>query len=480
MWLLIGFIFLIFSNGTNHIIPIATWLAPVFLLRFLRTQSKPKGLLIFLPVYLLGWIIMLYGMYHAGMPAWVGIMTAVVYGIVFYLPFLADRLITPQMKSFASTLVFPCAWVIVEFFLTSLDFTGSWFLLAYTQHGNLPLLQLVSITGIYGISFLITWFASAINWSWEHEFSLPRIWKGISIYFGILISILLLGGAYMTFLPADSDTVRAAAITRSFDIDIGVEECREKFSGEELSDCQARLFDRTLTEFLEDSKKAASLGAKIIVWQENGLTVLQADEPEYVEQAREFAMQENVYLVMGTKMAAKEDVDDENKAIIITPEGEISEYLKNHKVAGDEHIFGDGKVLIQDSAYGTLASVICYDVDFPSFVRQAGNADIMLVPSHDWDGITPIHTRMAHFRPIENGFSMIRADYHGISSAVDYHGNILAQMNDFTTEDRIMIADIPMTGIKTIYSQIGDLFVWLCVLGLLGILGLRFSKLKKI
>ena len=80
--------------------------------------------------------------------------------------------------------------------------------------------QLVSITGIFGISFLITCFASVVNWAWEHEFSLLKIWKGISLYLGIFIFILLLGGAYLTFLPADSDTVRAAAITRSFDMDI--------------------------------------------------------------------------------------------------------------------------------------------------------------------------------------------------------------------------------------------------------------------
>ena len=65
---------------------------------------------------------------------------------------------------------------------------------------------------------------------------------------------------------------------------------------------------------------------------------------------------------------------------------------------------------------------------------------------------------MPIFRAIENGFSMVRADYHGLSNAVDYHGNILSQMNDFTTEERIMIADIPTEGIKTIYSIIGDSF----------------------
>jgi apolipoprotein N-acyltransferase len=120
-------------------------------------------------------------------------------------------------------------------------------------------------------------------------------------------------------------------------------------------------------------------------------------------------MQEKVYLLMGMHMLSKDRSVDENKAVLISPSGQVSEYLKNHLVFGDNDILGDGKVLIQDSDYGKLATIICYD-----------------------------------------------ADYKGLSTAVDYHGNILSQMNDFTTEDKIMIADIPKQGIKTVYSQIGS------------------------
>lgn len=472
LWLIIGFIFLIFSNGTFNIIPIATWLAPLFLLRFLRTQNKLKGLLIFLPVYILGWIIMLYGMYYAGMPAWVSIVTGLTYGIVFFLPFLADRLISHKIKGFLATLVFPVAVVTVEYLLT-LTPGYSWFSIAYTQYGNFPLMQLVSITGIWGISFLIAWFASVVNWAWEQKIELPKIKKGLALYFTILILILILGGAYMTFLPADSDTVRTAAISRSFDIDVEAKKCDGDMS------CILEMQNRSLNEFLEHSKSAVNSGAKIIVWIENGVAVEQADEANFIERAREFAIEEKVYLIMGLKMSAKEKYLDENKAVFIDPSGKVYEYLKNHRAANDQHILGDGKVLIKDSEYGKLATIICQDTYIPNFVRQAADVDIILIPSHTWKEITPIAQNMASFRAIENGFSMLRADYHGISTAVDYHGNILSQMNDFTTEERIMIADIPKQGIKTIYSQIGDSFAWLCVLGFLIMIGLSFSKFKK-
>jgi len=81
LWLVVGFVFLIFSNGIWNIIPIATWLAPVFLIRFLRTQTKIKGLLLFAPVYLTAWIIMLYGVYPGEVK--VSLVTASAYGIFF-------------------------------------------------------------------------------------------------------------------------------------------------------------------------------------------------------------------------------------------------------------------------------------------------------------------------------------------------------------------------------------------------------------
>ena len=480
LWLLIGFILLVFSNGIHLIIPLTTWLAPVFLIRFLRTQPKGKGLAIFALVNCTAWVIMQFGIYpDLGV---IGTSFGVVYGIIFFLPYLADRLVAPKTKGFLATLVFPAAWATIEFLLSSMPYTGSWFALAFTQLDNLPLIQLASITGIYGIGFLINWFAMVVNWVWEQEFSIQKSWKGASLYVGILILVLLYGGAYMTIAPADSETVRVANVTRSFDVDEEVEYCKENFTGDELSTCYLEgINKRTLDEFLEGSQQAADAGAEIVVWQENGLVVRQSDETAYVAQARELAIQESIYLVMGTKMVAKQKYDDENKIIFITPQGEISEYLKNHKVAGDEHRLGDGKILFNDSPYGKLAALICYDADFPGFVRQAGkaDADIMLIPAQDWTEITPVHGRMPTMGAIENGYSLIRNGFHGVSIAVDYHGNMLSQLDNFTTDERVMIADLPTKGIQTIYAFIGDVFAWLCVLGSVGFVGLVVINRKK-
>ena len=97
-------------------------------------------------------------------------------------------------------------------------------------------------------------------------FFLPlHVWH-LGIYLGVLLLVLLFGGAYLAFSPANSETVRAAAVTRSFDVDEMVKYCKETFEGEELSECYLQgINQRTLDEFLEGSNQAADVGAKIIV-----------------------------------------------------------------------------------------------------------------------------------------------------------------------------------------------------------------------
>jgi apolipoprotein N-acyltransferase len=74
----------------------------------------------------------------------------------------------------------------------------------------------------------------------------------------------------------------------------------------------------------------------------------------------------------------------------------------------------------------------------------------------------------AVFRAVENGASMLRAARWGLSSAVDPLGRTLATMDDSLAAQKVMVAQLPTKGVVTIYSRIGDLFAWLCIIGLLG------------
>ncbi len=110
-----------------------------------------------------------------------------------------------------------------------------------------------------------------------------------------------------------------------------------------------------------------------------------------------------------------------------------------------------------------LGGVICYDYDFPYLAKEYGdiNADIVAVPSSDWRGIDPLHTRMAAFRAVEQGQSLIRSTRFGLSAAINPYGDMISQMSSFDNNNKIMMSQLPRKGIKTVYSVIGDIVVYL-------------------
>jgi apolipoprotein N-acyltransferase len=96
------------------------------------------------------------------------------------------------------------AWVAFEFLQSRFTPNATWGSLAYTQYGNLPLMQLAAVTGIWGITFLMAWFASVIN-SAVRPLALG--------YAGLLCFVLLAGAVRISLTPSDRSTVRAAAVS---------------------------------------------------------------------------------------------------------------------------------------------------------------------------------------------------------------------------------------------------------------------------
>jgi apolipoprotein N-acyltransferase len=204
--------------------------------------------------------------------------------------------------------------------------------------------------------------------------------------------------------------------------------------------------------------------------------VFKKDEPAFVERGRDLARREKIYLGMAM-VSIPEGYPEklfENKVIWIDPEGEIAtEYLKSRPIPGEGSIPGSGKIPVLDTPYGRIATAICFDMDFSNLINQAGksDADMMIAPSYDWREIVPLHTHMAVFRAIENGFSLIRGASHGLSIAVDYQGKELATLNWFNSGNLVMIADVPTHGVTTVFAKTGDLFSWLCLAGLIALIG---------
>lgn len=473
LWLGIGGFLRLFDFG-KWTIPTAAWLAPVFLLHFTRTNDPLTAtiaiwLALFLATYVANrGVIPVPGIAYP-------IITAFI-GLAFTLPYLGDRLLAARLPGLASTLVFPLAWVVVEFISARTNPFGSWGSIAYTQFGNHSLMQLASVTGIWGITFLIAWFGSTVNWIWDNQFEGEVVQTGFLAY-GATWSLVILAGEARLVFSRLARTVRIAVIgwpdgILEPDKIMGVfDSQRPDREREPLRKAFRELQDY----FLEESKREARAGAKIVVWPEASLMMFQEDEASFMERAKQLAREERTYLLMGMATIRLGDSRPvENKAVLINSSGEIAySYIKSRPVPGWEariNVPGDGRILTHNSQHGRVASAICYDMDFPQLIRQVGDAriDTILVPASDWQTIKQLHHVLATFRAIENGVSMVRAARWGLSAAVDPLGRTVATMDHFSTARRAMIAYIPIAGVRTVYARIGDLFAWLCVAGLLG------------
>jgi apolipoprotein N-acyltransferase len=463
VWLLTGTILMLFSNG-RWIIPFSTWLYPVFFLRFMRMQKPARGFIFLVLASAIVNVIIWWRMIPAPISTYF-IITGLIMQI-FTFSFLADRLLATRLKGILPTLVFPVIWCSFDY-LSSLDpGKASWTSLAYTQAGNLPLLQFTSITGIWGISFLITWFASVINWAWAQNFEWNKIRNGAITFTGVAGTIFLFGTLRINLFTSPSQTIRTASIVQARNINADLKTCK-------WTDAKGlnQYSDEVEDNLLEKTQQAAHAGAKMVLWQECAGAIPNHEEKEFIKRATAIAAQEKIYLLM-TLWSVPADFPKhlvENKMVIIDQRGQIqSTYIKNNPVPTAEPIVkGTTPIPILETPYGKIAAAICYDGDFPNFIRNAGKnkTEIMFLPANDWKELDPIHTHMAITRAIENGFSLVRPSGPGLSVATDNRGKIISSMDFYTTDEQIMYADVPIQNTYTIYAQVGDLFAWLCIAG---------------
>ncbi len=117
---------------------------------------------------------------------------------------------------------------------------------------------------------------------------------------------------------------------------------------------------------------------------------------------------------------------------------------------------------------GTFATVICYELIFPSLVRtffQKGGDFLVTITNDAWFGNTigPIqHFYTAVFRAVENRKPVIRAANTGISGIINSNGEVIKKSNLFTRES--LSSKIRMEDRITFYTKYGDMFVYLCLL----------------
>jgi apolipoprotein N-acyltransferase len=350
-----------------------------------------------------------------------------------------------------AALLFPAVMVVMEWIQYTLTPLGSWGAAAYSQLDHMVLLQAVSLFGLAGLGFVIYYVNITLAGVIINPTGFATKLRPVFI---VLAAILVFGSIRLdTYKSSGRNQIKVAAVGTDSEVN-GL----PLPSTETRRSNQAVLMDRT--------EMAAAAGAKLVVWNEASAAILPDEEAEWNRSLSTLANEQDITLVAAYVVPISESpFRFENKYAMFKPDGSLGyTYNKHEPVPGEPSLKGKEVIETMDMEGIKLGGAICYDYDFPYLAKAFGrkDADIVAVPSSDWRGIDPVHTKMAALRSIEQGHSILRSTRFGLSAAITPTGEFNARMSSFDTNDRVMIANLPENKIFTVYSLIGDLFVYAC------------------
>ncbi len=370
----------------------------------------------------------------------------------------------------------PFLWVAQEFARTHLPHIGfPWNLLGYAAAVNLGLVQITSLTGIYGLSFLVAAYNALFVWV---AYALPGARRrAVAAWLSVTAALLLAAYVGPKFVPIEPAGHFARLVQTNFPQEMS-------YPGDWLERHAAEL------DQLEQLSVAVSgTSPELIVWPE-------VPAPFYSQDQRFAARAERVaratpdgFLVgiVDWKPGPHGGLAPYNSAALLNPAGrQVFLYDKIHLVPFGEYVplrrwlrfagkltaeVGDfqpgSEYRVGDLRGGTFGVFICYEAVFPGEVRRFvhGGAGLLFNLSNDgWFGRSAApeqHLAMARVRAVENRRWLLRATNNGFTVAVDPYGRYVARL----APDVRGTLDAPY-GFRTdltLYARWGDWLAWLCV-----------------
>ena len=411
-------------------------------------------------------------------------------------------------------------WVALE--MVRVRFLGGfpWNPLGASQYQLIPLIQIASVTGVYGVSFLVVWVSlslfsagrmifhrPALRFAWQVEILLPL---------AAVAALFAFGFARMNEPDTSGATLRITLVQP------GVPQTLIWNPNENTNRFQ---------QLLELSEHALTNKTDLLIWPE--AAVPEFNEASYAAITNLVHMH-HIWLIFNADAVEwrpqaknKDDFDVFNAAFLFDPEGHFKNvYHKQKLVIFGEYIplvrwlpfikwltpitgsfaAGDRAVPfelerqpparhesnadIPDAGSETgapdrvkTAMLICYEDIFPQLAREYVQADtdfLVNLTNDGWFGDGAAQWQQAAaaiFRAVENGVPLVRSTNNGLTCRVDSHGRLREIFKDKTGSEYgvgSMTVEIPLRqpGEKrapTFYNQHGDWFGWLCV-GVTGIL----------
>lgn len=423
------------------------WIAPLPILwTSLHISGKASFACAFL-AYLIGrisWISFL----SVLMPLVPIIIVTVLPPIVFGLYILLNRWIILKSQSTWALFAFPVIVTAFEFLIFNNQVDGTAGGLAYTQSNYLPLIQIASVTGIWGIVFIVSLFPTAIVLVWYFRES-----RGKRTFIIGIASAVLLGTVIFGFVRVNQKKPQT-------DVTVGITVVSENLYSDLSNPQRAKM--QIINQYDQQISSLAKQGAQYILIPEKIFHIQKDKRDSLLLVFQKIAAQANSTLIGG--IALRKDSTRQNLVYFIPPSGVVQEYQKRFHVKGFEGDFEPGNKigLLRDTPF-SAGMAICKDMDFPQWLRNYQDVDLLFVPAWDFVKDGWLHSRMAVMRGVENGTTIVRAGRQGRLTVSDYRGKIVAEASCENGLTQSLLAEAPVYHIDTIYSTCGDWFGWLSI-----------------
>jgi apolipoprotein N-acyltransferase len=375
----------------------------------------------------------------------------------------------------------PFVWVTSEFARAHLpEISFPWNLLGYSASANPALLQAATLTGIYGLSFLVAAFNALLAWAdVAKDVSLKKRLGLIAAAAAVVVGVAFSGAR---FVPLAGAAHFARAVQPNFP---------------ETDSYPANWFELhkgDMDELEELSLEPSPRRPDLIVWPE-APAPFSWQNNQFTKRASSLAIRAGRPLLAGVvdwkierMLSGHVAQAPYNSAVLVDPQGQnVFTYDKQHLVPFGEYEpfplihrvvqsvsdevggFHKGK----EATVGLLPGgyrfgvYICYEAIYSGEVREfaAKGANLFINISNDgWFGKSAAgeqHLRMARVRAVENRRWVLRVTNSGITAAIDPYGKIYQRI----PRDVRGAVDLPydFRTDTTLYTRFGDWFAWMCV-----------------
>jgi apolipoprotein N-acyltransferase len=428
---------------------VLAWLAPIPVLWVAPRLSASRAFFVAVAAYALGGLNE-WSYSRTVLSTWQVVLFLLTASCVLGVAVLLFRASILRGKLWQAALIMPAFWVAIEYLIATLSVHGTFGNLGYSQMDFLPILQIASVAGIWGISFCIFLFASTVAALFQPGSKSLKIPLAATTFVFLLL-VVGFGAWRLAATPKDSPMVKVGLIASN---------SPENIHAGTPAEGQA-IFQR----YADQLRPLAGQGVKLFVLPEHSGPITDASAPDADAFFGQLAKDTGAYIAIGVDRITPNV--SWNQERLYSPQGQlVATYNKHHLLPHWEDEFApDVKRAVFHESSGNWGLQICKDMDFPRLSREYSQdgVGLLLVPAWDFVDDAWLHGRMAILRGVESGFSIARSAKLGILTATDDRGRILGERKTIGPAFASVVATVPVRHDATIYSRFGNWFAWLCI-----------------